>query len=292
MTRLAAALTLLAALADARQAPPGPRRAGQRLAVFTATEYAFQGPAALPAGRTTLRLVNRGRLVHQGQLVRVLGGHSAQEARQALAAGQGAEWLMPAGGFGAIAPGETGRVTLQLFPGPYVLYCALSTGDGRVHADLGMVFTFTADDAAGAVAESASVLAVLTVSDFGFRFQRTFRVRGRQLPIEARLLGTPLPPGEAAFEIENLGPSPHEIQILRTDSTETVRGFADWLSGGQRGRSPGRPLGGTAALAPGMKVRLQLTLTPGTYWLYCPVRHRRTSRGFEVGEVSEFIVTR
>lgn len=289
MTSAALVLALLAALGGTRQTPAS-RRAGSRGAVFTATEYAFQGPATLPAGSTTLQLVNRGRAAHQGQLVRVAAGHTAAEAVRALAAGESADWLLPAGGFGPVAPGGTARLTLPLAAGSYLLYCALPGADGVADAGKGMITTFTVSQGGAASADTGSAVALLTVSDRGFRFQRILRVGGEDQPMEGRLMPSPLASGTRIIELQNFGPTAHEIQVVRAESPRTVREFVAWLYGGQRGPAPARQFGGVATLPPGMKVRLQVVLAPGAYWVFCTIRHRSVSRGFEVGELTEFVV--
>lgn len=291
MARLAAALPWLAAATTGLAQTPAPAPTPPRAATFIATEYAWQGPAVVPPGPVTLRMVNRGRETHQGQLARIVGRHTSQEALTALRAGRRVDWLLAWGGFGAVAPGETARLAVELPPGPYLIYCAHPDADGRIHGDRGMVTGFTVGGPAVSAGHAGSIAAVLAIADLtGFRFQRTLRVRGEELPIEARHLGYPLAAGDRAIEIENLGPSTHQVQLLRSDSMPSLRGFTDWLEGGQRGPAPARALGGVGAMPPGMKLRMPVTLTPGIYWLYCPTRHRRGVRGYEVGELVQFVV--
>ena len=51
---------------------------------ITATDYAFEAPASVPAGLITMRLVNHGKELHHAQLIKLEDGKSLADLAQAL----------------------------------------------------------------------------------------------------------------------------------------------------------------------------------------------------------------
>src|SRR5437879_12009987 len=108
MRRLAVA-GLAGAVACARQPPPSP---GPNVVTLTATDFAFALPDTIPPGLTTFRLVNRGKELHHGSLVRLRDGKTVADFQAALAAAMKNHtppppWMGFAGGPNAVAPGDT-----------------------------------------------------------------------------------------------------------------------------------------------------------------------------------------
>jgi hypothetical protein len=60
-----------AALAGDQQSPAA-RRGGDESVVFVAHDYGFMGPDRLPAGLTTVRIVNEGQDLHHIQFLKLL----------------------------------------------------------------------------------------------------------------------------------------------------------------------------------------------------------------------------
>jgi len=140
---------------DRRPAPPE--------SAFTVgmVEFAYEGfPDTLPAGKTTVEVVNEGEQFHLMFVHRVNeDGITAEQVRQHL----GGTPLpvtpsySPAGGMGELEPagelepsGGSGWATLDLEPGVYTLICIVfdQPGDGSVgelHTDLGMNHAFTVE---------------------------------------------------------------------------------------------------------------------------------------------------
>jgi uncharacterized cupredoxin-like copper-binding protein len=89
-----------------------------------------------PAGRVTFVAHNYGKLEHE--LVVIRSNHPAnalpREGRDASETGSQGE-------IGGVMPGRTGRVTLDLRPGRYVLICNRSDHEG--HYEHGMFAAFT-----------------------------------------------------------------------------------------------------------------------------------------------------
>ena len=140
-----------------------------------AIDYAFQAPDSIPSGWTTFRMINEGSEHHHFHLYRLPEGKTGKdfrdaavepvdsvfsllqkgvidssEARRAIAKGTSA-WarrsrLAKRGGVGAVAPGRTGQVTVELEPGQYVMNCLIPTPEGAPHFTLGMVRGITVTD--------------------------------------------------------------------------------------------------------------------------------------------------
>ena len=81
----------------------------------------FEAPASIEAGLVEISFTNSGKAPHEGQLLRLEGGHTAQEALEAVTGESGKipDWVIAAGGAGSAQPGETLSATQVLEPGSY-----------------------------------------------------------------------------------------------------------------------------------------------------------------------------
>ena len=129
---------------DAQPAPPE--------SAFTVgmVEFAYEGfPDTLPAGKTTVEVVNPGEQLHMMDVRRVnQEGITAEQLREFLrGTPQPVEpTLSAAGGMGELAPGGSAWVTLDLEPGVYTLLCYIfdrAGGTNQLHSQLGMHHAFT-----------------------------------------------------------------------------------------------------------------------------------------------------
>ncbi|MCI0790628.1 MAG: hypothetical protein J4O02_02565 [Chloroflexi bacterium] len=119
-------------------------------ATVTLNDFAFVGvPATLPAGVSTLKIVNAGQEDHEMTLLR-LDGVTMKQAVERLMTPQDQRPPGPrpfefAGGFQAILPGQSGWSILDLEPGEYGLVCFVpSAANGFApHFALGMFGSFT-----------------------------------------------------------------------------------------------------------------------------------------------------
>jgi hypothetical protein len=118
-----------------------PVSAGAAITTFTAEDYAFTGPEQLDSGRQTVRLINRGRDVHQVQFLALPPGKTVADVERALASRSPSlpNWLRRHGGVNSVAPGDEASVSIQLEPGDYLLLCGIPDVAGRPHAMRGMV---------------------------------------------------------------------------------------------------------------------------------------------------------
>src|SRR5213076_2564185 len=107
---------LAGAVACARHPPPAP---GPNVVTITATDYAFGGPDTIPAGLTTLRLVNQGKELHHASLVRLGDGKTIADFQAGLQAAMTQHtppppWIAFAGGPNAVTVGDTAWATQAL----------------------------------------------------------------------------------------------------------------------------------------------------------------------------------
>jgi plastocyanin len=219
----------------------------------TAVDYGFEAPATMRAGVNTVHLVNRGKELHQAQLIRIAEGKTMADVAKALkTAGPPPKWIKFVGGPNGIAPGQEARATSMLAPGQYAYLCLIPSPDGVMHAAKGMVrpFEVTGDSAASA-GELPSADLTITLKDYEFQSSK------------------PLTPGRHTILVENAGPQPHEVVLLKLAAGKTVEDFALWAEGGMKGPPPAEPLGGVTVLDQGGKGSFSAELTAGDYGLIC-----------------------
>jgi uncharacterized cupredoxin-like copper-binding protein len=121
------------------------------VATITLRDFAFEAPATLPAGTTTVQVTNAGPQPHEAMVVR-LEGVTLDQLKAMIAASEGGPDpsqsgpppFTSVGGIGPLEQGATGQMTLDLTPGDYALVCFVpDPGTGHAHAELGMVGGFT-----------------------------------------------------------------------------------------------------------------------------------------------------
>jgi len=80
----------------------------------------------------------------------------------------------------------------------------------------------------------------------------------------------PLPAGHHTILIDNAGPQPHEIVLLKLAPGKSVEDFGTWATtGGMQGPPPAMPAGGLAVIDSGGNAVLEADLSPGEYGLIC-----------------------
>jgi hypothetical protein len=108
--------------------------------VFVAHDYEFSGPDRIPAGVTTMQIVNRGQDIHHIQLIKLLQGKTAADFNAALKADPSRlpPWIKFVGGPNAVLPGSQAMATMNLVQGDYLLVCLIPDKSGMPHMVLGM----------------------------------------------------------------------------------------------------------------------------------------------------------
>lgn len=108
-------------------------------------DFAYSLPAAIPAGRQTVRVTNAGQQYHEAALIRLKTGKSAQD--YIAATHPKLEHERPGtgiGGLAGLAEGRQGYFTADFTPGAYALICYLpDIQSEQRHFEKGMVTEFT-----------------------------------------------------------------------------------------------------------------------------------------------------
>jgi hypothetical protein len=255
LTTLASAALLALAAActtegDARESAPAARPAS--VVTIVATDFAFDAPASIPAGPTTLRLVNRGPELHHVQLVRIEEGHTFEElAKINPEAGPPPAWIRFVGGPNAPVPGAESQATLNLEPGNYAILCFIPSPDGVLHMMKGMARPLTVTPPAVASTPSAPH-ARITLRDYSYE------------------LTGEITAGRRTIRVDNQAAQPHELIVVRLAPGKTAQEMVSWLLK-MEGPPPGAPQGGTSLLARGVSNDATIDFQPGEYALLCMV---------------------
>jgi uncharacterized cupredoxin-like copper-binding protein len=244
-------------LAGAACARPAPQASGPNVVAITATDYAFEVPETIPAGRTTFRLVNQGKELHHGSLVRLGDGKTVADFQAWLAAAMKDHtsfpaWMGFAGGPNTVTPGDTATTVQMLEPGSYLIACWIPSTDGVPHVMKGMLHPIVVSASrAPATAEPGADLSI-RLTDYDFQLSQALLA------------------GRRVVQVENAGAQAHEIAIAALSPGKTLRDFLTWDQGGGKGPAPtGRWLGGVSTIDAGGHAQFTATFAPGSYLLLC-----------------------
>ncbi|MBA2293098.1 MAG: hypothetical protein H0W15_11660 [Gemmatimonadales bacterium] len=266
------ALVSVAACSGREAVPPADlATAAPTVASFTATEYAIAAPDSIAAGWTTFRLANHGEELHYGHIVRLDSGRTRQELVDAYlnairTSGPRPTWVKRFGGPGGTAPGDTSNVTQYLEPGSYIWICPVEDSTGMPHFARGEVMPFVVHASSDAPASAAAPVAdaVIRLVDHAFA------------------IDLPLAAGRHTIRVDNAGAEPHDINILKLAPGRSMEDVQLWLNPERARRDDdagppppldalGNPVGGIAAIGPGLHAYFDATLAPGEYVLFCMV---------------------
>jgi uncharacterized cupredoxin-like copper-binding protein len=231
----------------ATQAPPP-----ANVVTFIARDYSFEGPAQVPAGTTVVRLDNQGKELHHLVVVRLEDGRTFDSLLVALRVpGPPPKWVHPVGGPNAINPGGGSNATLNLAEGHYAILCFIPSADAVPHLAKGMISPLEVTAAVGPAAREVAADVTIKLSDYAF------------------YLSSPLTPGTHVIQVDNDGPQPHELALIRLKPGKTVKDIEAWEKGGEKGVPPIDAVGGISPMASGETGQFTVELTPGDYVLMC-----------------------
>jgi hypothetical protein len=220
---------------------------------ITATDFKLDLPAQIPAGVVTLHLVNHGKELHQAQIIRLEDGKTLGDFSKAMKEnGPPPSWVKFVGGPNGIAPDQEGNSTMALTPGHYAAICFIPGLDGVPHVMKGMIQPFEVTTAASGAGDQLPVADVtMKLADYSFGSSQT------------------LTPGHHTILVENAGPQPHEIVLLKLSPGKSVGDFGKWAMEGMKGPPPGLPLGGLGSIENGGRGVFTVDLAPGDYGFIC-----------------------
>jgi plastocyanin len=235
----------------AAENPAEARSAAPVSVTVTAKDFAFEGPASIAAGTTTIRLVNQGTEMHQAQLIKLEDGKTLEDLAEASKKpGPPPKWVKFVGGPNAAAPGQAVEATSVLEPGNYAYICFIPSPDGKIHMSKGMAKPF---QVTGQHSSAELPASDVTIKLLDYDFQPS----------------QPLTAGHHTILVENAGPQPHELVLLKLAPGKKTEDFAAWAESGMKGQPPAMPVGGVVVLEKGGKSTFTADLAAGDYGLIC-----------------------
>jgi uncharacterized cupredoxin-like copper-binding protein len=258
---------------SARTAAP---RGGDVPVVFVAHDYGFSGPDRLPAGLTTVRIVNEGQDLHHIQFLKLLQGKTAVDFRAAIAADSSRlpGWVQYAGGPNAHLPGSEASATVNLTEGDYVLICWIPDKNGMPHVALGMQKELFVRGGAKPTRVSAP-RASISIKQVDYQFVLSSRIQR----------------GTHTIEVMNHGSQPHELVVVKLAPGATVNDALASFEPGAPSPPQGVLVGGITGIEKGEQIRFTGEFEPGRYGLICFVPDATTGRPhFLHGMTTEFTV--
>jgi len=141
---MVAPLTVAAAPGGAAGAPNPAAAEPPSTGTVTLKDFTIGLPDKVQSGAQVWKVTNNGPQPHEFTLLRLADGKTEQDIATFMQSPSGPPPFTYAGGFGAISPGATGWVDLDLKPGSYVAVCFVpDPNTGKAHAELGMITPFT-----------------------------------------------------------------------------------------------------------------------------------------------------
>ena len=166
----------LFSLACARGDSPPPQGGSADVVRVTGSDYAFTLPDSLPAGITTFRFVNTGKVRHELNISRLKAGVPMDSLLATIRADQSVKDLIdgPVGVLFA-EPGDSSSagLSVDLKPGErYAVICIFADSAGaKQHFEMGMYKQVTVTGTAGGAQELVADTIVAT--DYAFQYPRT-----------------------------------------------------------------------------------------------------------------------
>lgn len=236
---------------------------------IVATDAGFEAPDKLAAGLRHIVFENRGSEIHEGMLVKLPQGMSADDYVAAVKKGS----LFPEGaldysGPGLTSPGATAEMWLNVDPGQYIIICW-----NKGHDKTTPVHRFIVEKIGAADDRPPKEDVVLKLFDYRFELDRALRK------------------GVQTIRVETPGPAMHEVDIYRLHEGSTVEDLRRWRKEKEQehGPFPADALGG-ALDSHDIKrvVWLRKEFVPGRYVLHCemPVTNTKLTHD-DVGMVRE-----
>jgi hypothetical protein len=233
-----------------------PKSGNGTVVTVTTTDYAFQAPDTIAAGRTTFHLVNKGPDMHHIWLIKLEQGKTLKDLIEATKTpGPLPKWAVEVGGPNTPMPGGESWATLDLEAGRYVMACVIpAKTDGQPHFMKGMVKEVAVTTRRGVqqagktVAPAADV--VMTLDDYDFR------------------VSSPITTATKTIRLRNVAEQTHEAILIKLDPGTTVQQFLGAMEKPQ-GPPPGALIGGITGIAKGRTVDIPTSFTPGDYALIC-----------------------
>jgi hypothetical protein len=243
--------------------------------VFVAHDYGFSGPDRIPAGLTTVRIVNQGQDPHHIQFLKLLQGKTAADFRAAIGADPSRlpGWVQYAGGPNAHRAGSQASAMVNLTEGDYVLICWIPNKQGVPHVALGMQKALSVRGGKPVKVSRPTPSVVIKQVDYQF------------------VLSERAQSGLQTIEVVNQGAQPHEVVVVKLFQSATVNDVIASFEPGASGPPPGEFVNGITAIEKGERMYFTGEFEPGRYGLICFAPDAVTGRPhFLHGMMTEFTV--
>lgn len=243
--------------------------------VFVANDYGFTGPERIPAGVTTVQVVNKGHDLHHIQLLQLLQGKTAEDFRAAMTADPGRlpGWIRFVGGPNAVVPGSRSAATMKLAEGEYLLICLVPDMKGVPHVGLGMLKPLSVRGVKPTLVSEPKAAVTITLTDYKFSQSR------------------PITSGSHTIQVVNRGSQRHELVLVKLNPGVTAQEFGAAVEPRGSVPPPGMPIGGVVGLESGDHAFFTARFEPGSYGLICFFPDPVTGKPhFLHGMTADFIV--
>ena len=233
-----------------------------------ATDSGFVTPARFPGGIVEVHLINQGSITHEGVFTRFLtpGANGAAYADSVRAGVEVPAFSEDVGGPGLALPGDSTVVWMDLMPGHYAIMCWY-----KGHVEHGGIHDF---DVVPSPVRASPPRTDLSVKMIEYNY----------------VMSGDWSSGSHVVMVENGGSEWHEFDPYRLEPGKTPADFTHWIETGRPGPPPAKALGGSGTFAPGHRVWLPLTLTPGRYFAFCQMPAKGGKEHYQIGMLREFTV--
>lgn len=263
-----------------------------------ARDFAFEAPDSIPSGWTSFRFTNHGAQTHFFVLDHLPDGKTLDDFVAAVAEPFDSAWtglkngtldkagvgpllgrMLPGwfanveqtGGVGLVAPGHSGRATVRLEPGTYIMECYAKTPDGVFHTALGMARQLTVTSARSVTGPPTADLEI-TFADGGMTAPSRVTPGRHTIAVHYR---------QAADGL--LANDVHVAKLPDGVAAEAVVPWMDWMNvEGLQAPAPATFLGGVQEVPVGGTAYFTVELSPG--------RHAWISENAENGMLKSFTV--
>ena len=233
--------------------PPAPPTA--TVVSITGNDFSFTAPDTIPAGLTSVKFQNAGKEPHQVVFIRIDSGKTMADIATIMKDPNAKVpgWMAFPLGANGVVPGDSANATATLAAGHYILVCFISSADGTMHVNKGMVRPIEVKASTGPAAADPTADLTITEKDF------TWDISG------------PITAGTHTFRVDNAGPQPHEVAIYQLAPGKSAKDLQAWMAAGMKGEPPAKPVGGFVGPMPvaGDHGFFTATFAAGKYVFLC-----------------------
>jgi hypothetical protein len=235
-------------------------------------------PTTVTGGLVRMVLTNQGKMPHSGQLVRIEGNHTPQEALKVIGGNntKTPSWIRGEGGVGSANPGQSGTATMNLPAGKYFV---ADVGNGGNGPPAYAPFTVTSGKAGSLPSTSTTLTAANPGKDkYKWQLSGSLKPGANSLTFDSK--GKNTIHLAVGFRLKGPASKAQIIKFLKSNSNATPS-FADQ-----------RSFVSTGAIDSGKSFAPSFDLTkPGKYVLFCPLHDRDGGKAhFEEGLLTTITV--